>query len=460
MNTDRVVIVYIILASLVSLWLFPFLISKVVGYDTLYHLLMVKDIIRNKTLFPHHPLICMPYEFSSWYPPFFHWFIAAFSLSNLQNVGYILRALQVLLFPACLYVIYLLYKNFGDKGDALLGVIILSFTFPFFMRTHLPYPEVFEHLLIALTLMACLKGREKICGVLLLIQFFNHLITPFTLLFLIIAYWMYKKEKKSKIATMVLIAVPGIIFQLMALPVYNDVLNATYSYKEGQYHLLESSYASSALSIIIILLLGALELWHNRRNINLLHFWVLILIPTFIYAPARFITYAAVPLSLLTAAYVRRKSNACCKTNLDKVVNAAIVLTVLILVHGMLLSINFYVHSYDLVTADTRSNEAETQVMEWLVKNTNADDVIITWDTYDAYSILYYTERRVSNYKSNYNQSKYLYEVVGLNNSTSYCLYNRSGPPDNKWILIREWTFNLSKYDSHNKLDDGDVRVG
>jgi hypothetical protein len=394
MNWHRVTAVYIAIATLISPVLFPLLLTPV-DNDVWFHLSMVRDMRESGDLFPLEiSWINSPKGIPQWYPLLFHWLLYAFSLGGLLDLVTMAVLAQLFLFPCALIAVFFLAKHICNPRIAFFSVVLVSTFFPFFSRTHNCIPEALQHILIPLTILAYLKGHSRTCGLLLTLQFLNHLLDPFLVLGVIIVHRICSASPISfSLPNMVIFALPGAVVQLWWLTIR----------AEAALHLVQSVYTAGSgfwsevtlNGILPSYFLIVLVIYMLIKRIKIPHFmllllWIISLLPIlFSRLGSRFPAYFVTPASLFIAPIVARLGS----KPLAKEIGKWMFLFLL----SVAFSYTFFGHTHDLIVPAVSPHMRNA--LEWIDTHTPQDAIILVNPNrtyYDGVRIYFFSKRRVT----------------------------------------------------------------
>ena len=390
MNWNRVTAVYIAIATIMSPVLFPLLLTPV-DNDVWFHISMVRDMRQSGDLFPLEiGWRNAPHGIPLWYPILFHWVLYAFSLGGLIDLVIVAVLAQLLLFPCALIAVFFLANYINNSRVAFFSVVLVSTFFPFFSRTHNCIPEAFQHILIPLTILAYLKGYSKSCGLLLTLQFLNHLLDPFLVLSFIAVHRIWSKSVRSfSLSQMVIFALPGGVMQLWWLIRRALSPLTLYTVQSGYWSevILNGILPSYFLTLMVIYAL------FKRINIPqriLILLWIISLQPVlFSKLASRFPAYYVTPASLLVAPVLTRLGN--------KLLAPEMLRWTFLFFASVAFSFFFFGHTHDLTVPAV--SPQQRSALQWIETHTPQNAIILVdpgRTRYDGYRIYFFTKRRVT----------------------------------------------------------------
>jgi hypothetical protein len=395
MNWNRVIIVYIVLATMMSPVLFPLLLTPV-DNDVWFHLSMVRDMRESADLFPLEiRWINAPQGISQWYPLLFHWLLYGLSLGGLLDLVTVAILAQLFLFPCVLIAVYLLANHIYNPRVAFISVVIVSTFFPFFSRTHNCIPEALQHILIPLAILAYLKGRSRMCGLLLTLQFLNHHLDPFLVLgFIVVHRVCSASPSRFSLPHMLIFASPGGIIQLWWLTrraesAFN-LLRTVYTVETGFW----SRIFLNGIEPSLVLLLLVIYALYKRIDISyrmLLILWIISLLPIlFSQLGSRFPAYFVTPASLIVAPFVVHLGR-------KLLTPMMMVKCIIFFITSVTSSYTFFGHTHDLTVPAISPQMRDA--LKWIDTHTPQDAIVLVnpyRTPYDGVRIYFFTNRRVT----------------------------------------------------------------
>ncbi len=382
MEIGKIAYLYIILVSLLSIIIFPIISTSLLDHDVFFHLLVSKEMIKEKTPFLLHEPWTTTLETLS-YPPLFHWVLVLFSLFGFLPMENLALFFQIIFYPLALLTFYQLTSYMEDRKTGFIAVIILSLYFPFFARTHLAIPEALQHIFIPLVFLSYLKGREKLCGLFSLFLFLNHNLDAFLILLIIGIHWLFYKRGKFAMLNTLLISSPGIILQLYSHFSFTDPIENIFS-KLGNTSSIDLSLA--LLSSGILFLIGVWALLKYRKGINpLLILWFLgTLIILFSYRAARFPAYLGPPASIIIAMALLKEFKTEGRFSLAFPIVGLIAISIYT-------SAIFFPFCYDFYGPGI--NEVEESSYQWIKSNLTGRSIFFVGS--HGYKLVYFTDQKV-----------------------------------------------------------------
>ncbi len=394
MNWNRVTTAYIAIATLMAPVFFPLLLTPV-DNDVWFHLSLVRDMVESANLFPLEiNWINSPEGIPRWYPIFFHWVLYALSFGGLIDLVTIAVLAQLFFFPCALFAIFFLAKHVGNPRAAFFSVVFTSTFFPFFSRTHNCIPEALQHILIPLTILVYLKGHSRTCGVLLSLQFLNHLLDPFLVLGVIVVHRICSRTHSCfSLPSMVIYALPGLVIQLwwlikrseVALPMVRSVYNA-YSgfWSEVILNGILPSY------FLLLLIIYALSKRIKIPHLRLLIFWIIsLLLILFSRLGSRFPAYFVTPASLLIVSVMTRLRIKLLTPEMGK--------WAFLFLCSIVFSYTFFGHTHDLTVPAVPPQLRNA--LQWIETHFPQDAIVLVnpgRTNYDGVRIYFFTKRRVT----------------------------------------------------------------
>lgn len=421
MNWYRVTIVYIAIATMMSPVLFPLLLTPV-DNDVWFHLSMVRDMRESADLFPLEiSWINSPKGIPQWYPLLFHWVLYALSLGGLLDLVTMAVLAQLFFFPCALIAVFFLAKHICNPRVAFFSVVLVSTFFPFFSRTHNCIPEALQHILIPLTFLAYLKGHSRTCGLLLTLQFLNHLLDPFLIFGVIVIHRICSPSFISfSLPKTVIFASPGGILQFWWLIMKAE---GTLPWVRSIYTVQSGFWSEVILNGIIpsyfllLLVIYALSKRIKIPHLMLLLFWIISLLPILVSnAGSRFPAYFVTPASLFVAPIVARFGRKLLALEMGR--------WAFLFLSSIVFSYAFFGHTHDLTVPAVPSQLRNA--LQWIDTHTPQDAIILVNPNrtyYDGVKIYFLTKRRVTE----------------LSTSADVHLSHHSLPVSSAWRLSAEF---------------------
>jgi asparagine N-glycosylation enzyme membrane subunit Stt3 len=394
MNWYRATIIYIAIATMMSPVFFPLLLTPV-DNDVWFHLSMVRDMRESADLFPLEiRWINSPKGIPQWYPLLFHWVLYALSFGKVLDLVTMAVLAQLFLFPCALIAVFFLARHIGNPRVAFFSMVLVSTFFPFFSRTHNCIPEALQHILIPLTILAYLKGHSKTCGLLLTLQFLNHLIDPFLIFNVIVIHRICSPSfNRFSLPKTVIFASPGVILQLWWLTVRADgtlpLARSVYTVQSGFWSevILNGILPSYFLLLLVIY---ALSKRIKIPHLMLLLFWIISLLPILVSKlGSRFPAYFVTPASLIVAPIVARFGSKLPAPEMGR--------WALLFLFSIIFSYAFFGHTHDL-TVPAVSPQLHN-AMQWIDAHTPQDAITLVNPKrtyYDGVRIYFFTKRHVT----------------------------------------------------------------
>jgi hypothetical protein len=421
MNWYRGTAIYITIATTLSPAFFPLLLTPV-DNDVWFHLSMVRDMSESADLFPQEiRWINAPKGIPQWYPLLFHWLLYAFSLGGLFDLVTVSVLVQLLFFPCALIAVFFLAKHIYNPRVAFFSVVLVSTFFPFFSRTHNCIPEALQHILIPLTILAYLKGHSKTCGLLLTLQFLNHLLDPFLVFGVIVIHRMCSRGVISfSLPKAVIFASPGGILQLWWLTLRTE---GTLSMARSVYTVQSGFWSEVILNgmlpsfFVLLLIIYAFSKRTKIPHLMLLLFWIMSLLPILVSKlGSRFPAYFVTPASLIVAPIVTRLGSKLPVSELGR--------WAFLFLSSIVFSYTFFGHTHDLTVPAVPPQQRDA--FQWIDAHTPKDAIILVNPNrtyYDGVRIYFFTKRR----------------TTGLPASADYHLSYHSKPLSSAWRLSVEF---------------------
>lgn len=422
-----IVMTLVLLLVIAALFLFQFpqIKNTLLSDDVYYHLVVTKEMIAHGNYFPTTDIwFLAPMSRPHVYPPMFHWLMAGLSIITRADLTTVAICLQLLLFPAVIFAFFFLARAVLNPRGVFLSVLLIATSFPFLARTHLAIPEAIELLLICLGLLAYLKRREGLCGLVLLVMLLTHSLTPLIFLIGLIIHQVsirkYGPDARRDLWLILLIALPGLVLQvywgnidLLTTHVDADKLRPTLGW-------VLKTYFNPLLGlspILVPLLLALCAFWILRRNATVRLFGAIVLADLLILVTysTRFPSYALIPMSLLGAMLIEYWL-------VLGLSEARLIGLVLLFVINVPLSFLFYSYRYDYTHPPDLSEEA---FLVWSENRVPLGEAICVNQLFDAYRVAWYAQRAST--------------LLGTGCDTARFLYLRGlAKPPPKWVLLHQ----------------------
>jgi len=421
MKLDKIVCLYIILASMLSILFFPVILEPL-DNDVFYHLIIAREMINSKTpLILHDPWFNAPEGLLHSYPPLFHWVLVLFSLGGILNMEQIAVLFQIVFYPLALLTVYRLVSYVENKETAFVAIVILTLYFPFFGRTHLAIPEALQHVLIPLTFLAYLKGREKLCGILMALMLANHIFDPLLVFFAILTHYILYRKEPFNIRDFLLITSPGLIFQAYGIYGFFGLVSMVQSASISDIALsLSSNYYRMYLALVSSSVMIILGVWFFRRKLinrsnAIFAVWFLFSLPVFFKLPNRFPAYVGLPLAALAAILIIKL-----RDGRKFFYDLYLPIIIALLISSTYLSYLWFPHVHDFYKPGVDVNER--LALSWIEKNIPKDEIIQLnrgRTFYEGYRIAYFTDHKTTESE---NISRYLYSIFPDDSSENWTL--------------------------------------
>jgi len=387
----------IVASTIVWLTVFPALRSEPLSDDVYYHMLTAREMVRlGQVGLLEDEWFLAPEGRVHVYPPFFHWILVGLSWGDTEKLEEAAVAAQWLLGPLALLAFFLLALEVLSPLQALLALVLLAVSFPFGARTHLAVPEAVEHIAGPLLLLAWLKRREWLCGLLLLILFLNHSMTPFLMIAGLLAHAFLERRRdpsqaKRVLAPILLVASVGIVLQLIsawmnasAVHFDDDKLRPTLGFVLRAYF--NPVFGTSCM--LVPLGFGLWGLWRHRSDSRFLLMALAVAahLPTLMTYSGRFAPYALVPLCLAAA---RVGGDL-----LPRVARpAAALVTIVLLAVQTWSSFHLYKYNYDFTRPSDRQQGEFLRSAQSLVPEA---EIVCVDELFYAYRVAWYMQRNTT----------------------------------------------------------------
>lgn len=242
------------------------------------------------------------------YPPAFHLLIALFLKAFFTSPIALFNFLQIFLYPAALCsFFYLLYKRAG-LYTGVLGTCFLASSIAFHDRGGQVIPQALDALVFPAVVYFFLVGRKRLFIALGTFLIYNHgIYAVFLMSSLLIYSFVYEKEKLKDFWIIFALSLPLLYIYLEAtssllspLSILAGVTSAQHVYfiMYPLFGVAYLGYFLAVFSFIGIMYFTKLEKTNFDRVLML---WLVALLPMYPFLPDRFMSYAAQPLSAISA---------------------------------------------------------------------------------------------------------------------------------------------------------------
>lgn len=402
---------------------------KAVISDFWYHLAVAKAITIDGMIPSHDWWSFQPLGRPHFYPPLIHLLI---SITGKLGSDAIIAAhrLGSMLYIACLFSSWLLYRYFWGPAVAFVGVALLTTNFIFTISATSLMPAALISLILPLLMIEL--ERKELVGVSLLLtaSLFAHGTMPWLLILGTVVYlWKHKTDRKRIVGTValaLLLASPWLFH--VARSVLSVDIGALGNSDQlpgiGPFHIL-SHYVIS----IPLFLLALYGIWKTRKHktagLTLTRIFCIVFIPLLIFYGGRyfwhlvplFVVFAIVPFEKQITAFF--SSFSWQKTVVTLACSSILLIPTINFSWNAKgtedLSINTEWTAIDLAFLDTE-NETSTAVFQemtrFITKNTHADTILDVDNPATAEMLFIITGRRTNN--GQFWESATATSVIGL----------------------------------------------